>query len=156
MLLLVVAAPVLISGSGWALLCALAVVGCFGAGAIVPEGDIETTVAYVAGLAALAGELELAWRHQPTRLAIAAALAGVGLLLAAELRERAREIGGKPASPQPHRHRLLIRLLPVAAAMTLSVLIVLNGVGETPLLGIAGGVAAAAIFATLRHRTPAS
>jgi len=35
-------------------------------------------------------------------------------------------------------------------------LVVLNGVGETPLLGIAGGVAAVAIFATLRRRAPGS
>jgi len=155
-LLLLVAAPVLVSRSGWVFLCALATAGCFVAGALGLEDDVDTTAAYVAGMAGLAGELELVWRDQPTRLAIAAALAGMGLLLAAELRERAKEVVGEPASLRPYQHRLLVRVAPVAAAMALSVLVVLNGVGETPLLGIAGGVAAVAIFATLRRRAPGS
>jgi hypothetical protein len=80
----------------------------------------------------------------------------MGLLLAAELRERAKEVDGEPASLRPYRYRLLVRLAPVAAVTALSVLVVLNGVAETPLLGIAGGVAAVAVFATLRRRAPGS
>jgi hypothetical protein len=104
-----------------------------------------------AGVLVLLAELEAAWNKHHLTIEIAAALTGLALLAAFELRSWAEELAATPSDREAYRARareLALRLGAIAAL--LAVLILLGrGVVHGPALGILGGLGAVFVGAGL-------
>src|SRR5207244_3935952 len=89
-------------------------------------------------------ELESTWNKDHLTIAIAAALSGIGLFAAFELRTWAEELARTPSDREAYRTKAReLALRTGAIAAILAVLIVLaHGFAHGPLLGIVGGLAA--------------
>jgi hypothetical protein len=92
-------------------------------------------------------ELELAWSKHPLAIALAAALAGLALLAAFELRSWAEELASTPIERGAYRaqaRRLATRLGLIGLVLA-GLILASRGFAHGPLLGIAAALAALAV-----------
>ena len=137
--------------------------------ALTTPGTILLAVAALAALvyadrsdamvgAAAAGlvfvQLEHVWSTQPRAVEAAAALAGLALLVASELRAWSRTLVEAPADAatiRAHAAAFVSRCAAIAAVVAAFVLLA-RGVFHPTLLAVAGSAAAIALFAALLRR----
>jgi hypothetical protein len=114
-------------------------------------GGTQRLAATGAGVLVVLLDLETAWQHQHLTIEIAAALSGLALLAAFELRSWAEDLARTPTDRDAYRakaRQLGTQL--VAIAVVLAGLVVLaHGFGHGPLLGLLGGLTTIALGAGL-------
>lgn len=118
-----------------------------GAAALLLYGGTRLLPVTGVGVLLVLLELETVWNRQHLTVEIAAAVSGVALLAAFELRSWSQQLEETPADPaayRTHARSLASGLALVGVASALLVLAA-RGVGHGPALGVAGGVAVLAL-----------
>jgi hypothetical protein len=104
-----------------------------------------------AGVLLVLLELETVWNKHHLTIEVAAAVSGVALLSAFELRSWSLQVAATPAGSgtyRAHARTLASRLGAIGAASAVLV-VAARGVGQSPALGVAGGLAVLGLGAGL-------
>jgi hypothetical protein len=99
------------------------------------------------GVLVLVLELETAWNKHHLAIQVAAALTGLALLAAFELRSWAEDLARTPSDREAYRAkaRQLATQLAAIAAILAGLVVLAHGFGHGPVLGILGGLATIAL-----------
>jgi hypothetical protein len=117
------------------------------ASALMLYGGTRLLPATGAGVLVVFFELENAWNKHPLTIEIAAALAGLALLTAFELRTWAEELARVPADRVAYRAKatLLASRLGLIAAILAVLVVLAHGLVHGPIYGLFGGLGAIAL-----------
>jgi hypothetical protein len=115
--------------------------------ALLLYGGTRLPLVSGAGVLVLLLELETAWNKHHLAIQVAAALTGLALLAAFELRSWAEELARTPSDREAYRAkaRQLGTQLAAVAVIVAGLLVLARGFGHGPVLGIVGGLATIAL-----------